>query len=471
MVLALFRQYFCENFLTLNPNYPKMSTSLCNLKTAVFSFFLFLTIHASFGQTFTAKPNTSMTPLSNGYYEYLPEGYSSSKEKYPLLIFFHGLGELGNGNTNLSKVLVNGTPKQLNNGSFPKSFNVGGQTHRFIVLVPQFKDWPNQEDVDNILDYASAHYRVDTDRIYLTGLSMGGGVIWYYTGSSVERSKRVTAILPVCGAGYPERSRYENMAKANLPVWATHNSGDGTTPSWYTDGFVDGMNNYKEPPIPRAKKTIFQTGGHDAWTRTYDLNFKENGLNVYEWMLTHKKGGGDQVILAVSDLQFSGKESNGESRLSWTTSNESNNAGFWVERSLDGNRYDSIGFTPSLGNSGGSYSFTDATPVSGRNFYRLKAVSTTGEITYSDLVILNIMANHNASIYPNPVAEVLNLQLSYNPQNAIVRIFDMSGKAVMEKAVSGSGNHSIRVNLPAGLYSAVLIEDGRTSFRQTFLKR
>lgn len=444
-----------------------MKSFLSVVKAGALLLGIMLTAFISDAQTFTAKPNTSMTSMSKGFYEYLPEGYSSGTEKYPLLIFFHGMGEMGNGNSNLSRVLNNGTPRQINNGTFPKSFTVRGETFRFIVLVPQFTDWPQPEHVDELLDYASSHYRVDTDRIYLTGLSMGGGVIWYFAGKSTGNSERLAAIVPICGAGWPERSRYENMARANLPVWATHNSGDGDVPVFYTDEFVDGMNNYPKPPNPRAKKTIFQANGHDAWSRTYDLNFKENGLNVYEWMLTHSR---QKSILAVTDLKFAARESNGTAVLNWTTADEKNNTGFLVERSSDGLRFDSLAFVGSAG-SGGSYGYTDLAPVNGQNMYRVKAVSTTGEITYSNVVSLAIRGENQARIFPNPVHDVVQLQVNYQPKEALIRIFDMSGKAVTEKKISGSGTHQLNLTIPAGAYSLVLIENGQTTFKQTFIKR
>src|SRR5947209_6742129 len=80
---------------------------------------------------------------SHGYYEYLPPGYNNSGQSYPLLIFIHGIGELGDGSPyQLPKVLVNGPPRLINQGSWPASFKVRGHTFSFIVITPQFTYWP-----------------------------------------------------------------------------------------------------------------------------------------------------------------------------------------------------------------------------------------------------------------------------------------------------------------------------------------
>src|SRR5260221_6900502 len=139
---------------------------------------------------------------SNGFYEYLPAGYESGSQSYPLMIFIHGTGELGNGGSDLPKVLVNGPPKLLNdqNNPFPTSFTVNGHTYSFIILSPQFIHWPPSADIDAFITYAIQHYRVDVNRIYLTGLSLGGGVTWFYASMNSTYANKLAAILPVSGS-------------------------------------------------------------------------------------------------------------------------------------------------------------------------------------------------------------------------------------------------------------------------------
>ena len=84
---------------------------------------------------------TSISGACGGYYEYLPQGYNTNTTKnYPLIIAVHGIGELGNGTTDLGNILNCWTalPRLIDNGGFPTSFTVAGQSFSFIVISPQF---------------------------------------------------------------------------------------------------------------------------------------------------------------------------------------------------------------------------------------------------------------------------------------------------------------------------------------------
>jgi predicted peptidase len=174
----------------------------------------------------------------------------------------------------------------INYGLWPNSFTVNGQTHKFIVISPQFVDWPSSWDIDGIINYCVQNYKVNVNRIYLTGLSMGGGVTWNYASENSTFANRLAAIVPICGASWPDMTRSRIMAGANLPVWATHNDQDPIAPLFYTVDYVNQIN-MAPSPTPLAKKTIFVSGSHDAWSTTYSLSFRENGMNVYEWMLQY----------------------------------------------------------------------------------------------------------------------------------------------------------------------------------------
>ncbi|RYY52512.1 MAG: T9SS type A sorting domain-containing protein [Chitinophagaceae bacterium] len=246
-------------------------------------------------QTLTPKYGVSMGTNSPGYYEYLPQGYSaSSSTKYPVIISLHGQGEMGQGNSGtLKKVLKNGPMKVISDGKMPTSFTVGGQTFKFIIVAPQFSVWPQPGAIDMIVDYVIRNYNADPTRIYLTGLSMGGGAVWEYAGSQTRTDypKRLAAIVPVCGASYPTPYKAKGIANANLPVWAFHNEGDPTVVSWYTHDFIRYINAVVPAIKPAAKKTIWQSNSHDAWTKAYDPAYKEDNKNVYEWMLGYTRGG------------------------------------------------------------------------------------------------------------------------------------------------------------------------------------
>jgi hypothetical protein len=241
-------------------------------------------------QVQTAK-YISMTGNTNAFYEYLPQGYESGNQTYPLIVFIHGMGELGDGSPGqLQKLLYTGLAASINVGELPVSLTVNGQTHKFIVISPQFIGWPSPADVDAVINYAISHYRVNTSRIYLTGLSMGGGAVWDYVGSSAANANRIAAIVPICGASWPDRGRARTIAGGNVAVWALHNRYDPTVPVWYTESYLSQINE-APAPNPIAKANIMESGSHDAWTFTYNsTNKDETGKTIYQWMLQFQKG-------------------------------------------------------------------------------------------------------------------------------------------------------------------------------------
>jgi dienelactone hydrolase len=261
-------------------------------RSKLFYLYLFLgfsLFHSANAQVLTER-YISMTPGTFGYLEYLPQGYdSSSSTKFPVIICFHGNSERGLGDSaGLSILLARGLTKYIYQGKFPVSFTVNGQTFKFIVIAPQFSPRPLVSDAENVINYVIAHYRVDLTRIYMTGFSMGGGLTWDYSGTSTINANRLAAIVPIAGSGTPDTFKCRAIATANLPVWATHNTGDPTVPVSNTITYVNGINQ-APAPNPFAKMTLFLVNAHNAWDHTYDPTFKENNMNVYEWMLQYQR--------------------------------------------------------------------------------------------------------------------------------------------------------------------------------------
>jgi predicted peptidase len=222
-----------------------------------------------------------------GYLEALPKHYADHpKKKYPVIIFLHGQGEMGNGSwSSLQKVANNAIPKLIANKQFPANFkSPSGGTYQFVVLSPQFRGWPQPSDVKDMINYALKHYRVDPTRVYICGLSMGGGGDWDY---SWTYGKQATAIVPISGASWPTPEKGAGIAADNLAVWAFHNNNDPVVPSWYSIDYVQYIN--QANPRKKAKLTLFQASGHDAWTKATDPHYRENGKNIYEWMLSFQK--------------------------------------------------------------------------------------------------------------------------------------------------------------------------------------
>lgn len=222
-----------------------------------------------------------------GYMQALPYLYDSTTKRYPLLIFIHGVGELGNGADQLPIVAGPGVPGLIKNKKFPANFKVGDKNFSFIVISPQIRKWDYAtmaKDINDMISYAIKKYRIDTARIYVSGLSMGGGYTWEV---GAAYAKRLAAIVPICGAATLSDAKAKTVANAKLAVWALHNDDDKTVAPGNSKTSVSRIN-ANSPAIP-AQLTIWPTGGHDAWTKATDPNYRENGKNIYEWMLQYSR--------------------------------------------------------------------------------------------------------------------------------------------------------------------------------------
>jgi dienelactone hydrolase len=354
-----------------------------------------------------------MITNSNGFYEYLPSSYATGTATYPLIISLHGLGQLGNGTSTLDEIYNEGLPKLIHAGNFPNSFTVGGQTFQFIVIAPQFIEWPVALDIEGVIDYVVDRYRVNQNRIYLTGLSMGGGVTWDYAGASSAYASKLAAIVPIAGGLAPDHEKARRIAAANLPVYATHNDGDPTIHSWYTTNWIE-MINEAPSPIPPARMRIFSSNEHDSWTITYDPNWREDGgRNIYEWMLQYQRTAGAPLPVTLIDYTAS-LLSSGKVSILWTTSFEENNHHFTIERSTDGNNFYKIGEVVARNQStGSSYSFEDPLPSSPVSYYRLSQTDIDGKTTYFEVKQINSTAQQSGilRLYPNPVVNDMNIEL------------------------------------------------------------
>jgi dienelactone hydrolase len=231
-----------------------------------------------------------------GYLEYVPQGYNTASDKYPIVIFLHGIGERGANSTDpaviettINSVTKLGPPNYVKNGTqFP-----------FILISPQLKNnygtWPATY-VMEVINHVKTYLKVDERRIYLTGLSLGGGGVWM---TAQDFSALFAAIAPVCG-GYNTPSKACNIAGENLPVWAFHGDSDTVVPMSKTVNMVNAINNCTPKPNPLAKLTIYPGVGHSAWTNAYKIDNSVHNPNVYQWMLsyTNTKNQGNSIPIA-----------------------------------------------------------------------------------------------------------------------------------------------------------------------------
>jgi predicted peptidase len=220
-----------------------------------------------------------------GYYLSVPSLYDSTSKSFPLIVSLHGGLQTGNGTSNLPSILYDGLPKLLEGGNFPASFTVNGKNYSFIVLAPQFSRYPAASEILSIIHYAKKHYRIDPKRVYLTGLSMGGGVSWE---AAAAYPSEIAAIVPIAGVPKDDdNSKAQSIVSNKMPVWTFHNENDDVVSSVFTKNYVEKINSFS-PALP-PKLTIFKAGGHDAWSHASDPEYREGGMNIYEWMLQYSK--------------------------------------------------------------------------------------------------------------------------------------------------------------------------------------
>ena len=260
----------------------KNSTYLSRKAVGFMVFLLTLCLSGTAQQV--AKGLTAANGQYIGFYEYKPTDYASRpSEKFPIIIFLHGIGERGNGTSELPNVLGQGIPKYIANGS-TMTFWWNGKYETFLVLSPQlsrnYGDWQDFY-VDEMYKYARNNLNIDTNRVYLTGLSLGGGGVWHYASGSVANAKKFAAIAPVCGTCSVVSAC--NMASANLPIWAFHAQDDGVVGVGCTTSAIQNINNCN--PAVKPLMTLYNDGGHFIWDRAYDMSYTWQNPSLFEWFL------------------------------------------------------------------------------------------------------------------------------------------------------------------------------------------
>ena len=218
-----------------------------------------------------AKPSDSQKKCSFNitfqmeYLLFLPESYAqSANQEFPLILFLHGAGERG---SDLDSVKRHGIPKIVEtNPDFP-----------FIAVSPQCPEdswWTSElHTINGLIEEVVEKYKVDTSRIYLTGLSMGGFGTWSLASMYPER---FAAIAPVCGGG---GVRQILRSLTEMPIWTFHGQKDDVIPFSRSEEIVTALKKHGSS----IKFTIYPEAGHDSWTETYD------NPELYEWFLKHSR--------------------------------------------------------------------------------------------------------------------------------------------------------------------------------------
>lgn len=212
--------------------------------------------------------------VETDYLLYLPEGYKNdTTQRWPLMLFLHGAGEQG---TDLNKVKVHGPPMLVEKG----------QKFPFIIVSPQANRGWNTTILYNLLQDLIVNKRVDTERIYLTGLSMGGFGTWKL---ATEHPEMFAAIVPICGGGDSK----EVWKLRHIPVWCFHGAKDNIVPLASSEKMVNALREYN----PDVKFTVYPEESHESWKKAYE------DPKLYEWLLKQKKFHFTEVEVTPSVLE------------------------------------------------------------------------------------------------------------------------------------------------------------------------
>lgn len=243
-------------------------------------------------------------PIGSGATEqailHLPDDYGKTSTSYPVMIFLHGDGEAGTSPATIYNSATAGGPSYfIATGKFPSSFinPKDKQAYKFIVVSPQSVvagTSTTAVKLEYILTSLIKSYRIDTSRIYLTGLSAGGEGILEYVGKvdangiKVPATHKIAAFIPmsaVMNAFY--RPAYAKQIVADsVQIWGfgsatdTHGANTLSLVTW------DINTNTK----PGYGVSTAYDGGHCCWGQFYDPSFIQNGMNIYQWALQYRVG-------------------------------------------------------------------------------------------------------------------------------------------------------------------------------------
>ncbi len=408
----------------------------------------------------------------NGWnaYVHLPWDYNSNPtQKYATIIFIPGLGEVG---TNASAVIYNGPGAYIAQG-WNGNVKVGIDSVKFIVVSLQPPTaWPNFSSIDQRIQTIKSMFRVDKEKLHLTGLSMGGWAsMCYVTADPLEGpfnyASQIASVVSIEGVtasdNAPWPQKFNNMAlyggkMLNFEQINDYRKGDLA---------VAQMNTAKSGTAQYIE-TNYSGGGHCCWEQFYGGNgnqpnkFLLEGVNqnIYEWIARNPQK--TQSALPVTLQNFSVRNVNENIHLQWATSFEKNSNYFEIQRSTDGTNFSQIGVIYSSGNSTmtNNYNFNDKQPSKGINYYRLASVDIDGKTSLSKIVTVNVKVAHSFNlslVHLNKEVNQLSLTInSDKPQNIRATIMDAVGRVYFSSALKiNTGLNSISKelsNIGKGVY-------------------
>lgn len=205
------------------------------------------------------------TKVKYDYLLYLPKDYAKSSKKYPLVIYLHGGSHKGH---NLNKLKAYGLPYLVDKG----------QDFDFIIASPQCpegKYWSSENWFESLYESLTKDHRIDINRIYLTGISMGGYGTYI---TAMDFPDKFAAIVPLCG-GINDSDTTRICTLKNMPIWTFHGTADDQIPISETE---------------RIARLLNACRGQMTFTRLKDEGhgiqyLYENKPEIFRWMLKQRR--------------------------------------------------------------------------------------------------------------------------------------------------------------------------------------
>lgn len=412
------------------------------------------------------------TDSVKGYLEHLPVGYDAAdvNTKYPVMIVLHVLNEYGEGTQEdmckFFKLRFQQFPYiRIETGGWPTTIPVSETTSsRFITLTPQFTSGVySREAVHGFIQYVKTAYNIDESKIYLIGTSQGANAALHYVSYSEEYASNIAGVLALSPCYNLKPNDLQNIKNGGVAIWGMQCSIDmacalpnqpleNDTIAAYTN-----YNNLKAAGVSDAKNVLSHlTPGnlcndnpHDTWTFGLNSGFNYSTLstpqNVYQWLGPLSS----EQILPVVLNYFDAKLQQHTVELNWTTAQESNGAYFYIQRSGDDMKFETIDSVVTKNDPfGASYQYRDNRPALGNNFYRLVQADMDGKIQVFDIKKVSISSPQLVSIQQNP----FDHQLKFSIQSSVVdqyqwTVRDLQGKTIhTEKKTLNAGKNSIVIN-------------------------
>lgn len=496
-----------------------------------------------------------MSERVQGYLEYLPSGYNlpaNSTKRYPLIIYVPGCGEVHDGRVYTHN---NGSPN-WNYGIF-RLMKTDGGTEQFRSLPRElvrngdyFSAIPlktpgqvynpttgpkqgvivmclmtshrtagvcgaqnttyyvaNQWDIDRAITLANRLYRVDNSKIYLTGMSAGGGVSYNYTSdaSNPQLARKIAGIVPVAAVEnlYGDVDRAAVTVNNGVNVMAVVNRRDYNSSVIQNNrATIQAFESIPGVAPDQIDSSFFLLPGqnalsccdHNAWTVAYqtrgtngEIPTQSNGSRLYvytdpvslekyttyEWMISKQ----NLTLLPVTVSSFTATRENNGVKLAWSTATEINSDKFILERSTNGTSFSLLTEIAAAGNSNTAvkYSHLDADlPQSTYVYYRLSQRDKNGKLQIIGIKKIYIGGQgYEIAIYPTVATSTVNIEIQGAVNEAItVRVVDLAGRQVSQHIMAPRQNR-LTINtdkLSKGMY-IVQVSGGGKSETSKFVKQ